>query len=286
MGHPAGVALAMALLYCPNYLPTQSSMDHTSRAFMAVVIAAAATACAPARSGTAPLPIPAPASAPLPAGSLGGRVQAFSNDTHWARNSAEHRAIYLEVYRAAGARLATLIAGHAPGTWGVILDADETVLDNSEYQKSRAPFGGTFDAPAWTAWVNQGRAPALPGAVEFVALVRQLGGRAVIVTNRDEAQCPITRANLDHLGIITDGVLCKTTTSNKNPRFEAVQRGTAVSGLAPLAVLEWVGDNIEDFPMLDQNIRSATEAAYARFGDTYFALPNSMYGSWERNPRQ
>lgn len=262
-------------------------MNHTSRAFLAAVAVAASTAasaCAPVRARTSPLP--APASAPLPVGARAGRAATLSNDTHWARNSAEHRAIYLEVYRAAGARLATLIAGHPAGTWGVILDADETVLDNSDYQKSRVPFGGTFDAAAWTAWVNEGRAPALPGAVEFVSLARQLGGRVVIVSNRDEPQCPITRANLEHLGIITDAVLCKTTTSNKNPRFEAVQRGTAVAGLAPLAVLEWVGDNIEDFPMLDQNLRYATETAYTKFGDTYFALPNPMYGSWERNPRQ
>ncbi|MGI8510862.1 MAG: HAD family acid phosphatase [Gemmatimonadaceae bacterium] len=259
-------------------------MNHTSRVFLAAVAAAvastAAIACAPVQTRT--VPIPAPASVPPPT----GRAAALSNDTHWARNSAEHRAIYVEVYRAAGARLATLIAGHPAETWGVILDADETVLDNSDYQKSRAPFGGTFDAVAWTAWVNEGRAPALPGALEFVSLARQLGGRVVIVTNRDQAQCPITRANLEHLGMITDAVLCKTTTTNKNARFEAVQRGTAVSGLAPLTVLEWVGDNIEDFPMLDQNIRYATEAAYAKFGDTYFALPNAMYGSWERNPRQ
>lgn len=210
----------------------------------------------------------------------------ISNDVHWVRNSAEHTAIYLEVYRAAGDRLASLITGHSRGTWGVILDADETVLDNSEYQRMRAEQGGGFDQLSWGAWVSGGRAPALPGAVAFAALVHQLGGRIVIVTNRDAAQCPVTRANLAADGIVADLVLCRTTTPDKNPRFEAVQSGTASSMLPALTVLEWIGDNIEDFPLLSQSVRSGSEAAFAKFGDSYFVLPNPMYGSWERNPRQ
>ena len=86
-----------------------------------------------------------------------------ANDVKWSRASAEHRAIFIETYRAAGERLATLSAGHEPASWGVILDADETVLDNSEYEMARIPFGGSFDAAAWTKWVMEGRAPALPG---------------------------------------------------------------------------------------------------------------------------
>ncbi len=261
----------------------ERSVNNPSRAFLAAVAAVSFAACAPAR---------APATAPLPemgaidarAGSA--RALALSNDTHWARNSAEHHAVYLEVYRAAGERLATLMTGHAAGTWAVILDADETVLDNSDYQKSRVPAGGTFDAISWNAWVSQGHATALPGAVAFVALVHQLGGKVVIVTNRDAGQCPITRTNLEQVAIINDLVLCRTSTSNKNPRFEAVRNGTASPGLPALVVLEWIGDNIQDFPALDQSIRSGTDASFARFGDTYFVLPNAMYGSWETNPRQ
>ena len=53
--------------------------------------------------------------------------------------------------------------------------------------------------------------------------------------------------------------------------------------LPPLDVLMWVGDNIQDFPRLTQSIRTAADSAFADFGETYIALPNPMYGSWERN---
>ena len=207
-----------------------------------------------------------------------------ANDVKWSRTSAEYRAIFIGTYRAAAERLATLSAGHQPATWGVILDADETVLDNSEYELGRVPFGGSFDAPAWTKWVMEGRAPALPGAVAFTSRVRELGGKVVIVTNRNDAECPITRSNLDQVSIRADLVLCKTTTDDKNPRFDAVQNGGAAAGFPALTILEWVGDNIQDFPHLKQSIRDGSDAAFARFGDSYFALPNPMYGSWQSNP--
>jgi len=46
----------------------------------------------------------------------------------------------------------------------------------------------------------------------------------------------------------------------------------------------WVGDNIQDFPRLRQDIRSSSDSAFAEFGDRFIVLPNPMYGSWERNP--
>lgn len=235
----------------------------------AAVASLATVACAPP---------PTVASAPAPA------VVAQSHDVQWARGSAEHRAIYLATYRNAAQRLAELSRGRAPGSWGVILDADETVIDNSEYEVRRVPFGGTFDAAAWSAWVAEGRAPALPGAVAFTARVHELGGKVVIVTNRNDAECPITRSNLQHVAITTDLVLCKTTTDDKNPRFDSVQNGSASPGFPAITVLEWVGDNIQDFPHMTQAVRDEPDSAFSRFGSVFFPLPNAMYGSWQSNP--
>ena len=210
-------------------------------------------------------------------------VAPMSTALHWARGAAEHRAIYLETYRAAGAQLSVLAASRPRQSWGVILDADETVLDNSEYELGRIPFGGSYDATVWAAWVSRGAATALPGSVAFTELVHQLGGKVVIVTNRDDAACPVTRSNLERVAIRADLVLCKTATDDKNPRFDAVQAGTAAPGFPAIVVLEWIGDNIQDFPHMSQAIRDEPDAVFAQFGKTLFALPNSMYGSWQRN---
>lgn len=246
--------------------------SHQSISVLAVaMLAASAAACAPT-----------PQVAVTPA--AGPQTSAITNDVKWSRVSAEHRAIYMQTYRAAANQLATLASGRASGSWGVILDADETIIDNSEYEVGRVPFGGSFDSNAWTAWVTQGRAPALPGAVDFTNRVHELGGKVVIVTNRDDAQCPITRSNLDRVSIKADLVLCKTSTGDKNPRFDAVQNGTASPGFGAIAVLEWLGDNIQDFPQLSQSIRNESDSAFSKFGESFFALPNVMYGSWQTNP--
>jgi 5'-nucleotidase (lipoprotein e(P4) family) len=203
----------------------------------------------------------------------------------WVRAAAEHRALFLQVYRAAEARVREAAAGRAPATWGVILDADETILDNSEYQKRRAALGLGFTQDTWDAWVREEKATALPGAAEFLNAVRGLGGRIAIVTNRDEPVCAETRRNIQAVGLAVDMVLCRVKgVSDKNPRFEAVQRGTASEGIGPLSVVAWIGDNIQDFPKLTQDVRRQPADALAAFGQTYFMLPNPMYGSWERLP--
>jgi len=246
---------------------------HTrTAASLAVLLAATVVACTPAPTVAA-----APASSPPTA-------PPSARDVQWARVSAEHAAVYITTYRAAGARLQSLSAGRALGSWGVILDADETVIDNSTYELGRIPFGGSFDAAVWDAWVASASAPALPGAVAFTNRVHELGGKVVIVTNRSEKGCPATRANLERVAIKADLVVCKTDRDDKNPRFDAVQNGTAAPGFPAIAVLEWVGDNIQDFPHLSQAIRDKPETAFAKFGDTFFALPNPMYGSWQNNP--
>jgi 5'-nucleotidase (lipoprotein e(P4) family) len=204
---------------------------------------------------------------------------------HWSRNAAEHSAVFRQTYRLATERLRGMAAGRAAGSWGVIMDADETVLDNSTYQKERAALGGEFTPESWDAWVRRIEAAALPGASEFIAGVRALGGRVAIVTNRTEAVCPETRENFVRVGIVVDVVLCRPPESgDKNPRFRAVQDGITGSGLAPLEVLMYVGDNIQDFPGQRQELRMMAAPAYAAFGDRYIILPNPMYGSWETNP--
>jgi 5'-nucleotidase (lipoprotein e(P4) family) len=168
----------------------------------------------------------------------------------------------------------------------VILDADETLLDNSEYQKRLAVAHARYSDSSWARWVLEGVAPAVPGAVEFTRQVHALGGLVAVVTGRAESLCAVTRKNFAAVGIAADVVLCQPPgSSDKNPRFRLIQSGTAMTGVPPLEVLEWIGDNIQDFPTLTQGARN-DPALLTPFGVSYFALPNPMYGSWEKNPDQ
>jgi 5'-nucleotidase (lipoprotein e(P4) family) len=202
----------------------------------------------------------------------------------WASESAEHRALFLEVYRAATVHVEKEAAGRGPGRWGVILDADETTIDNSAYQRERALAGLGFDAESWRAWCARREAVPLPGAAAFLARVRALGGKIAIVTNRTGAECPDTEAVFREHALAYDVMLCKEgRSSDKSPRFDAVARGTTPAGLPPLDVVAFVGDNVQDFPGLSQEIRKQGDDAFAPFGVRYFLVPNPMYGSWAGN---
>jgi acid phosphatase len=193
--------------------------------------------------------------------------------------------LFEEIYRWAGDEVEAAVSDpEAPGPWAVILDADETVLDNSTYQLRRARQGLGYTPESWNEWVREEAAQALPGAVDFVRRVRSLGGHIAIVTNRDEVVCDATRRNLASLGVESDVVLCRQPgSSEKESRFRAIQEGTTAVGLPSLRVVAWVGDNINDFPGGDQSLRQAASVA-SHFGVRYFVLPNPMYGSWTSNP--
>ncbi|HEY8231879.1 MAG TPA: HAD family acid phosphatase [Vicinamibacteria bacterium] len=237
-------------------------------------------ACRSAAPPAKPQPPPAPAVTPSPS-----TARPLSHAIRWSRDSAEHRALLLQVYRAATAHVEREAAARSAGGWAVVVDADETVLDNSRYQLERERAGLPFDAESWRAWTARREAVPLPGAKAFLARVRELGGRVAVVTNRTASECPDTEAVFVAYELAYDVMLCKPDAgpSDKNPRFESVTKGTTPDGLPPLEVVAYVGDNIQDFPGLSQSLRKEGDAAFAAFGARYFVLPNPMYGSWERD---
>src|SRR5207247_3228746 len=135
----------------------------------------------------------------------------------------------------------------------------------------------SYTDATWAAWVREKAAAAIPGATNFTDRVHALGGRVIIVTNRAEALCSDTRENLRLAHIANDLVLCMPPgESDKNPRFQRVQQGIA-PGTPPLTIVEWLGDNIQDFPGMSPAVRH-NPAALADFGVRFFLLPNTMYG--------
>jgi 5'-nucleotidase (lipoprotein e(P4) family) len=236
-------------------------------------------ACAP---GT-----PGPASAAGGVGPSGTArpAGAPSEELHWLRSSAEYRAVAIQTYRAALAAARALSSGRPAGSWGVSVDADETVLDNSGYEVELQRAGAVHTDPAWKAWVKRGERTAVPGAAAFLTGVRALGGRVAVVTNTADSLCPDVAANLRRAGLPYDLLVCRPDDAGdrKEGRWKAVEDGSAVPGVGPVTLILWVGDNIQDFPGQSQALRDADEAAFAEFGVRFFALPNPVYGTWEKN---
>ena len=201
----------------------------------------------------------------------------------WIRDSAEYQAAVLQTYRTATTNVELAARGRQPGSWAAVLDADETVISNLQYQIERAQARLTFTPESWRAWIGRREATPIPGAAAFLTRVRDLGGRIAIVTNRLESECADTEAVFKTHRLTYDMMLCRPDTgpSDKNPRFAAVTGGTTTIGGPPLEALVFVGDNILDFPNLSQAAVKKDDTTLAPFGTRYFMLPNPMYGSWQ-----
>lgn len=210
------------------------------------------------------------------------------NDILWVASADTYRACCQQTYNAAGMCLRELAKAEKPGTWCVVLDADETIIGNVEFQREITVTGTGHSSGAWDAWCNRAKATALPGAKEFCALVRELGGKVIIITNREAPTKAATIKNLADLGFVTDAVLFRegpyARDRKKTARREDVEKGqvkTLPEGrdLPPLKILMLCGDQLHDLYNEEQ---IQFEQAKERFGRDLIVVPNPMYGDWTR----
>jgi 5'-nucleotidase (lipoprotein e(P4) family) len=198
----------------------------------------------------------------------------------WMRDSDEFVGIFRQTYALAAQSVERQVATvERSAPWAVMLDVDETVLDNTLYQLERAAYHLPFDTASWNAWVRRARADTLPGVAGFLARVRALGGRVAFVSGRDDTLAQDTRRNLAALGLWRDGDrLCLQTPDRaytKRVRREEIRSGAGRCGWGErVRVLAYLGDNLVDLPEADEEP--------GELGVTWFLLPNPAYGGWER----
>ena len=272
------------------------------RLSLIVCAALALAACKPI-SFTAPDRADAPAAdaAPAkPAATAGGDENL--NAVAWVQTSAEYRAVCETVYRAAADKLdAALKEKHwdalVPEERGnaatglkpaVVLDVDETVLDNSPYQARLVRNGKEYDEVTWDQWVAEKKAKPVPGVVDFAKAANAKGVTLLYVSNRAVHLKDATIANLKAVGlpVADDSVFlglgtvvegCEQNGSEKNCRRQLAGR--------KYRVLMQFGDQLGDFVQVVANTREGRGALYGEyedwFGERWFMLPNPTYGSWE-----
>jgi acid phosphatase len=167
----------------------------------------------------------------------------------------------------------------------VIVDVDETVLDNSLYQSRLLETGGSYDLSTWNPWCNEAAATAIPGALDFALRADAAGVRIFYVTNRRAVTEDATRTNLKALGFpideTQDTVLMRGESeawseSDKTPRRAHVAAEHRVVAL----VGDTLGDFIEDGDLDPGARRALVDEHIDKFGRGWFMLPNPMYGGW------
>lgn len=169
----------------------------------------------------------------------------------------------------------------------VVVDIDETVLDNSPAQafgiKNKLP----FNLKDWYAWGEMRKAKAIPGAVEFANYAKSKGVRIFYVSNRDEVQKAATIDNLKSAGfpdISAENVLLRQVDENKRNISTKEPRRRAIAEKYRIVIL--MGDNLNDLSDVYENKSVAdrfaeVEKAKALWGNKFIVLPNAMYGEWE-----
>lgn len=163
----------------------------------------------------------------------------------------------------------------------IVVDIDETVLDNSPSQARGIKAGRPFNLDDWYAWGEMRKAKAIPGSVDFLNYAVSKGVKVFYISNRDEVQKQATIDNLKSVGftdVSADNVLLRTKESSKDAR-----RAIASSNHR---VVMLIGDNLDDFTSAFERKSVAdrfaeVEEVRADWGKVFIVLPNAMYGTWE-----
>lgn len=168
----------------------------------------------------------------------------------------------------------------------IILDIDETVLDNSPGQARQVAGNTDFVPKDWNQWVTEAKAKAVPGAVAFCRYARSKGVRVFFITNRDAAQEPATRRNLELWGFPLDADVDTVLTRGEKPDWNSSEKSSRRQLVAAgYRILLLIGDDFGDFlPGVRTTPAQRAELAaphQAKWGHLWILLPNPGYGSWE-----
>jgi acid phosphatase len=223
------------------------------------------------------------------------------NAVLWMQRSVEYQATALTAFALARIRLDQALADPswtaAPreqtGAYqalppAVILDIDESIVDNSGYQAWMLFKNTTFDPKTWNAYVNTVTSRAIPGAVEFARYADARGVKVFYLSNRTAAEEPATRKNLEKLGFPMGGTVDTMLMARKQGDWGSA-KGTRRAHVArSYRVLLNVGDNFGDF--VDEYRGSEAERQKVmdqhkdRWGREWIMIANPGYGSFESAP--
>jgi len=235
-------------------------------------------------------PLQAPATA-------GAAAHPTLSSVLWTQTAVEYRMITRQAFQLAASQLPAALAddnwtampqqteqdGYRSLPPAVIMDVDETLLDNSPFQARMIIQGSDFDPQQWREWVAEAQASAIPGARGFIQYLKNNGIKPFYVTNR-ELEAPTLaniRTHLDPVATATQ-VLVK----NERPEWPSEKTTRRMAVAENHRVLLLLGDNYNDFIKLDyasHQQRNELAGQYREYwGKQWIMLPNPQYGHWQR----
>lgn len=223
------------------------------------------------------------------------------NATLWMQRSVEYKANAAAAYALARIRLDQALADKkwtgAPeeqtGDYAnlppaIIVDIDETALDNSAYQAWMVLNNQRFSPKTWTQFVNAQMSTPIEGALEFAKYADAKGVKVFYVSNRTAEEEPATRKNMEKFGFPMGGNVDVFLTAKEKPEWGSAKSTRRAHVAKDYRVLLNIGDNFGDFTDAykgseDERLK-VFEANKARWGREWIMLPNPTYGSFESAP--
>ena len=171
----------------------------------------------------------------------------------------------------------------------VILDVDETVLDNSDYQAWNVTAGTNFDPKTWTTFVNSQTSRPVPGALEFAQCAAKKGVKVFYVTNRVTEEEAATRENLAKYGFPLDDKMDTILVKGEKEEWKSSAKSARRAFVAGnYRVLLNIGDNFSDFTDDYKGTEAERQKVFddnaAHWGKEWIVIANPTYGSFESTP--
>jgi 5'-nucleotidase (lipoprotein e(P4) family) len=195
----------------------------------------------------------------------------------WFQKSGEAKALYYQGYNIGKMRLDEALA-KKPKNPAVVLDIDETIVDNSPLFAANLDPTNSF---SWEEWIMMKKAKPLPGAVDFLKYANKKGVDIYYISNRKEAMKKATIKNLKQIGapqVDEKHVLLM----QPNEKGKETRRQNVA---ATHQIILLFGDNLGDFSNFDDLSVSGringVDRRKAEFGQKFIVFPNPMYGDWE-----
>ncbi len=163
----------------------------------------------------------------------------------------------------------------------IVVDVDETVIDNSPMQAQRIRARVAYSQKERRLWQEKHRSRAVPGAVDFIKYAASKGVKVFYISNRDVPQLQATVDTLKSAGfpdITADNVLLRGSEPSKEGRRNLVSQTHRIVLI--------MGDNLDDFSNVFERKSVAdrfaeTDSVKDEWGKRFIVLPNVMYGTWE-----
>lgn len=200
----------------------------------------------------------------------------------WFQTSGEYRALCYQAYNLGKIKLERDLENKHNRKRAVVLDIDETVLDNSVSGALEINKRETWHQDSFDKWVARKAAQAVPGAKEFLQFAVSRQVEVIYVSNRSIAQKMDTFQNLERLGIPVkmENLYFSEGGWSKEKRRQEVQK--------KYQVVLYFGDNLGDFHSDWDDKKSAARSALVDahredFGEKFIILPNPLYGDWEKS---